>query len=149
MVLLSKALEDFRPKTAKLTITPATVLTLTTATVWQKIIGFSAFALDGFTFADNKITFTATDRKVLVNGETSLKVNKSCIIQYAFYINGVAGQSTTHTFTASSKIESFGVTGIADTLSTSDYIEIWAVSDTIATELTIAELDVSFWSALI
>ena len=146
---LANALEDFRAPSAVIKLATPQTLVCTTAGTWYKIIGFTASVLNGFTFADNKVTFTGSDRKVLVNGETALRVDKACEIEYAFFLNGVQGAVTHHTFTASSKIESFGITGISDPLATSDYIEIWAKSTANTTTLVISELDVSFWGDII
>ena len=81
----------------------------------------------------------------LFNGSSDVSVNKACRITYGLYKNGVlvSNAETPHDFSATSKIESLGITALAD-LNLGDYLEIYVKSSVDDTEITSTSLAITF-----
>ena len=124
--------------------------TLTTADTYYKISGtFIGLLLSRFTVSTaGVLKYIGTGEVVNLTGVSDFHCSKACELKYVIYLNGVLidGTCTCHTITAASKNSNISITGLID-LNTNDELEIYAISDTSNTILTIKTLRVTAWGA--
>ena len=126
---------------------PGTYTTvLATAGTYYKISGtFLGYLLSRFTVnAAGTLAYTGDGEVVSIMGTSDMHCDKACELEYVIYLNGVRLPGTTshHTVTAASKNSNLAITGLID-LNTSDTLEIYAMSDTTNTTLTIRTLRIT------
>ncbi len=128
------------PATTELSVTPDT---------WKAITGvFSDGQCNCFTLgADGILTYIGDkSQDFLFTGVSDLKADKTCVLTYGLYVNGVLS-SPAQTPINIEHANSYGAVSITQiiNLNKNDYLQIWMKSDTASTNVDVETLNVTLW----
>ncbi|MEK0324072.1 MAG: hypothetical protein QQN63_00055 [Nitrosopumilus sp.] len=130
----------------QLTTTPEIVALDNDGVTYVKIPNMVAgLKTAGFDVVTDSVVYQGTPGTFVINGTSDLDANKAIEVSYALFINDtlIPGEITSHTFTASSKLENISITSIAN-LATGDILDIRAKSDgTASSSITVNKLDLT------